>query len=134
MPFVLPASLVRGIEKLDEDHRHLVGRVNAIAEAERNADQPALLNGLGAFKADLAEHFAAEESYLRAVNYPKQGAHATHHAEVIVALDRLVRDLKNGDRTDGIAHTCFNEQVTAVLLRDMQFLNRLADREIRDTP
>jgi len=132
MPFVLPTSLLTGIDKLDEDHRQLVGRVNAIAEAERNANQPALLEGLGAFRADLEEHFEAEEAHLRAVNYPKQSAHATHHAEVIVALDRLVRDLRSGDRTDGVAHTCFNELVTAVLLRDMQFLNWLADRAMRD--
>ncbi|GIK96276.1 MAG: hypothetical protein BroJett029_04850 [Alphaproteobacteria bacterium] len=129
MTFVLPASLLTGIEKLDEDHRHLVTCVNVIAEAEHNADQGEVLDRLTDFKVDLAEHFEAEENYLRAVNYPRRNAHATHHAEVIVALDRLARDLKAGDRTEGIAHACFHELISAVLLRDMQFLNWLADRQ-----
>lgn len=134
MSYVLPSSLLTGIADLDEDHRQLIACVNVIAAAERQADHAALLDGLAAFKADLVGHFEAEERHLQAVDYPRHSAHATHHAEVIVALDRLARGLKTGDRTEGIAHTCFHELVTAVLLRDIQFLNWLADRRMRDGP
>jgi hemerythrin len=79
------------------------------------------------FKAHLSEHFQYEESHLRAVGYPKLSAHAKHHAEMIVVLDRLIGDVQNGEPTDGVAYICFHELVSAILLRDMQFINWLAD-------
>lgn len=132
MAFELNHTLRTGIADLDADHLHLVEHVNAIADAEKAGSIDALLARIAAFKNDLAEHFRGEEEHLRAVHYPKTGAHARHHAEIIVALDRLMRDVETGAVTAGeIAATCYHELISTVLLRDMQFVNWLADQQLR---
>lgn len=128
LAFELPESLVTGVKSLDDDHRELVAGINAIAEAEQAADQSALLDRLTAFKEQLVEHFQSEEAYLESLNYPQLAAHSQHHSEIMVAIERLIRDVQNGDPVERVAHTCFHEVVSAVLLRDMQFLNWLADQ------
>jgi hemerythrin-like metal-binding protein len=126
--FDLTESLRTGIEQLDDDHRHLISRVNLVAEIEQSADTKALVGALSEFKADLAKHFQSEEAHLQAVSYPKLSSHAKHHAETIIALDRLIRDIQDGVSIEGgAAYICYHELISVVLLRDMQFINWQAD-------
>lgn len=127
MPFEFLPSFVTGTSQLDEEHRELVTRVNAIAAFEHAGDTAGLLKALAVFRADLAAHFAAEEAQLVRVGYPKHSSHATHHAETIVALDRLVDGLERGEPPHEVAETCFHELISNLILEDMQFLNWLAD-------
>lgn len=128
MAFELPESLFTGIKSLDDDHRELIAGINAIADAERAADKSALVSRLTAFKEHLAQHFHSEEAQLKTLNYPKLGSHSRHHSEIVVAIERLIRDVQNCAPVERVAHTCFHEVVSAVLLRDMQFINWLADQ------
>lgn len=128
MVFQFTESLRTGIEHLDDEHRQLISRINLIAEIEQSIDTAALLGALSEFKADLAKHFQSEEAHLLAVNYPKLNSHAKHHAETVVALDRLIRDVQDGASIEGgAAYICYHEIVSAVLLQDMQFINWQAD-------
>lgn len=130
MKFKFMESLRTGIKTLDDDHRDLIGRVNLIAELEQPADTAALIDALSEFKADLVRHFQSEEAHLRAVNYPRLDSHARHHAETILALDRLMRDVENSEPIEGgAAYVCYHELVVVVLQRDMQFINWAADRQ-----
>ena len=128
MAFELTESLRTGIEHVDDDHRNLISRINSVAELEQSADAKAMIGALSDFKADLANHFQSEEACLRAVNYPELGSHAKHHAETIIAVDRLIRDLQDGRPIKGgAANVCYHELVSVLLRKDMQFANWLAD-------
>lgn len=128
MPFQFSESLRTGIEALDADHRALIDDINRIEAAEQNLDAPALMKMMSEFRASLAGHFREEENQLRSVGYPRRDAHSRHHAETLVTLDRLIRDMEAGQPIDGgVANACFHEVVSAVLLQDMRFLNWLAD-------
>ncbi len=128
MVFELTESLHTGIGHVDDEHRNLISRINSIAALERTADTEALIGALSAFKADLADHFESEEAYLEAVNYPERAAHAKHHAETIIVLDRLIRNLQDdGSIEGGAANACYHQLITVLLRKDMQFANWLAD-------
>lgn len=129
MKFELRESMRTGIEQIDADHWELIACVNSIAGLGESADTAALVAALARFRTDLATHFQSEETHMGAVNYPKLGSHAKHHAETIEALDRLIRDVQTGAPTEGgVAHICYHELISVVLLRDMQFINWMADR------
>ncbi len=130
MKFRLTDVMRTGIEELDHDHANLIAEVNAIAELEQAGDTSKLVAALGRFKTALARHFEVEEILLRAAYFPEAHAHEKHHADMIALLDRLRRDVANGKLPNGeIARVCYHELVTLVLLKDMQFINWLADRK-----
>ena len=64
MAFEFLTSFVTGNAYPGEEHRRLVERVNTVASVEQAGDRPGLLRGLGAFRTELAGHFAAEENEL----------------------------------------------------------------------
>jgi len=128
MSFELSESYLTGVRHLDDDHRELVARINAIDELERAKNNTALVGALLEFKKHFVEHFRREEADLKRVKYPKLNSHTKHHAETIVALERLIRSVECGEQNaDSVAGRCFHELIAAVILQDMQFLNWLAD-------
>jgi hemerythrin-like metal-binding protein len=128
MAFELTASFLTGIDHLDGEHRELMARINSIADLERSRDTAALIRALLEFRADLTRHFEGEEAHLKDLSYPKLSSHAKHHAEIIVALERLTRGVEIDEPIEaGVANVCFHELISAVLLNDMQFINWLAD-------
>lgn len=129
MKFALTDVMLTGIKAIDDDHLDLIAHVNAIHEREQAGNTAALLAALSEFKADLARHFAAEEVHMRAANFPDVGLHGSHHAEMLATLDRLMQDVARGKSADGeVARDCYHELVSVLLLKDMQFVNWLADR------
>ncbi|WP_374312885.1 bacteriohemerythrin [Dongia sp.] len=121
--FVLLPSMRTGVDSLDAEHQDLVSAINRIGVAEQDGDQGALLVSLHAFRSELADHFANEEHYLRMLKYPESDAHVRHHSNVIIALDSLRENL--GITPAGIAARCYTELLTAVVTKDMEFLNWL---------
>lgn len=129
MKFEFTVSLQTGIDHLDEDHRDLISRINSIAELEQTSDATAIIGALLSFRDDLTKHFRSEETHLKAVVYPKYSFHARHHEETLIALDRLINDIRSGELIEGtVADICYHELVSTVLRRDMEFINWLADR------
>ena len=129
MRFNFTESIQTGNRRLDEEHRNLISRINSIAELEQFSDSMGIISALSEFKADLAQHFQSEEAHLKAVGYPKFSFHARHHEETINALDRLIRDIQNGEPIEGVvADICYHELISTVLRRDMEFVNWMADR------
>jgi hemerythrin len=124
MPFDLPNSFLTGIERIDSDHKALVARINSVAAHEQSKDRNRLLAALAHFMADLADHFHWEEQMLKEMNYPQLESHTKHHAEAILALDRLIRSAESGTPfSPSVAHVCFDRLIAAVLMTDMEFAN-----------
>lgn len=129
--FRITESLRTGIPELDKDHEQLIDHINAIAEVEGAAGSKETLEALERFRAHLVRHFLIEENNLMEVSYPRIEAHRKHHAEILAALDRLMDDIRRNEVLEApAAHICYHELVSAVLFRDMQFVNWLADRQM----
>lgn len=127
MPFYLPQSFLTDMAQLDGEHRTLVARINSMAELERVDDKTRVLSALAIFIAELSEHFRREEDLFNELNYPKLVEHAEHHAETMTALDRLARDIEDGELANTHAtHTCLHELLSSIIRIDKEFTNWLA--------
>jgi len=94
-----------GIEPLDQDHREMVRLVNAVLCADPGADATAQGASQAAAQASpigvrmqalidhLRDHFAREESFLEAIDYPDSAEHRAQHAIELADLITLARVL-----------------------------------------
>lgn len=128
--YSLLPTMLTGIAQLDAEHHELVSTINGVHESELRGSVTDTLKQLVEFKEHLAGHFEHEEGYLTLHRYPARDAHAKHHAETLVALERIIDDLDAGVIDLGnIAAECFNELLGTILMMDMRFLNWQAEQE-----
>lgn len=96
--FIWKPSYLLDIPEIDNDHRHLVGLVNELYEAMKTGhgyeQVNALLDQLLAY-AD--EHFANEEGFMRACNYPQIQAHILEHQEFRDKVGEMDRERRAGE-------------------------------------
>ncbi len=87
MALTWDGTLVMGIPELDEQHRELFARVDALLEAIRGGSSRQEVARTLEFLGDyVREHFEAEEALMRGAAFPGLAEHEREHAE-------LVRDL-----------------------------------------
>lgn len=76
---------------IDDDHRHLIGLINSVAElCDHDFDQTALLKVLDSLKYYTVYHFAREEGAQRAAGFPDTEPHAREHRQLIETVDRVI--------------------------------------------
>lgn len=94
MPFIeWDESLATGVQQFDVDHRHLLGLLNKTYDdficAAPDDSIGVILNELVGY----AEyHFAAEETWMREISYPKLAEHKHEHD----SFRQNVLELQNG--------------------------------------
>lgn len=128
--FTLTASMMTGVPQIDSEHRTLVEIINALAEAERHLRSDDVIAALGHFQRELESHFQREEAYLRSIRFPGQAAHEAHHAETLSRLEEVKNDAAAQPGAGGVAITCFDELLRAVLKQDLEVVNWEADRKL----
>lgn len=135
LSFVLPTSLLSGINTVDEEHRRLVACINVIAENERAQDKVSISVNLARFIADLTEHFRWEDEYLASLKYPKFAEHIARHAQIISFLTGLLKEARITDVKElRIADHCFDKLVHTVIFDDLAYVNWLAVRRVDAKP
>ena len=80
-------QLALGNADMDATHREFVDLLNAFGAAEGEA----MLPGLDAFIAHTEAHFAQEEAWMEAKQFPPLGCHRAEHANIL----EVVRDVRN---------------------------------------
>jgi hemerythrin len=84
-------SLATGIEEIDDQHRGLFERIEALETAIAAGEPAGRLEELFDYLARYAaEHFAAEERWMRATGYPGLAEHRREHADFTRRLRALV--------------------------------------------
>lgn len=95
--FIWKPSYEIGVLELDHDHRQLVGLINELYEAMKIGHGYELINQLiDRLLKYSAEHFANEEGFMRASNYPHLEAHAREHDEFRSRIGEMDRDRREG--------------------------------------
>lgn len=75
-------ALAIGVGEIDQQHRELFQRFEALVEACRQGQGRSRLVELHAFLGDYVErHFADEEALMRSKDYPRAAEHAEQHAK-----------------------------------------------------
>jgi hemerythrin len=73
-----------GIKEIDDQHKELINRLNALGEAMMKGmgkdEIGRLLDFLGSY---VVTHFGTEERYMAAHNYPASASHKLQHAQLV---------------------------------------------------
>jgi hemerythrin len=73
-------GLSLGIEKLDNQHKHLIELANMLALTARQADYKEMSDCFCKFREHALYHFNDEEAFMERVRYPKRDEHAQQHS------------------------------------------------------
>ncbi|MCL4499004.1 MAG: bacteriohemerythrin [Chloroflexi bacterium] len=89
-----------GVNEIDNQHKELFSRVNALLDA--------MVQGLGKFHLDktinflgeyVVSHFGTEEKYMKQLNYPRYASHKIEHDAFVKQFGQLKKTLDNGEIT-----------------------------------
>ena len=96
--FIWKPSYQLDIPELDNDHRHLIGLVNELFEAMKEGHGYELINSLIDQLLEYTDkHFANEEGFMRACNYPYIEAHIREHREFREKVGEMDRERRAGE-------------------------------------
>jgi len=77
-------ALATGVDEIDEQHKEIFKRINALLEACRHGRGKSEVGNVMKFLEDyIAEHFNAEERQMSAHQYPGLSAHKAEHLSFI---------------------------------------------------
>ena len=87
-------KLAVGIDTIDNQHKELIKRVNALLEACRQGKGKAEIGVVVKFLDDyVITHFSEEEKYMRESDYPGYARHKTEHLEFIATFSELKKEI-----------------------------------------
>lgn len=87
--FVWSQQLSVGVPAMDNDHRKIIGYMNALAQsAERNAPFPELDTAFRILTDFTRKHFSDEEKMMTAIDYDRIVTHKAIHARLLSELDQ----------------------------------------------
>ena len=84
-------ALANGLTRMDDTHREFVDLYNRVAEASAED----FLAAYDAFVAHTEAHFAQENRWMEAVDFP--GCHRAEHDRVLVVLHDIRKRVASGD-------------------------------------
>jgi hemerythrin-like metal-binding protein len=91
------SALEVGHERIDADHRALVGALNQLhAAMDQGKDQAEIVKVLNFLRDYTVTHFQAEETLMIQHNYPGAPAHFAVHAELVLKVSDFIGDYRSG--------------------------------------
>lgn len=102
--FVWNDKLMLGVDAMDDEHKILVGKINAlVAQMEAQYTKKDKGSLTSAFK-DLAqyttEHFAHEEKFMASIGYPQLNSHKKIHEKLLAQVGRYGAQIADGTLDD----------------------------------
>ena len=131
-PFVWTDDLCTGSALIDDDHRNLVGLVNAFFEAlAKGETNDVMCNALNDLIVYTKEHFAREEAEMQRVEYVASLAHQSEHAKLIGQVVELKAMLDAGGKINVVAVADFLSEWLRnhILTADMKLAAALKSRK-----
>jgi len=89
-------SFNTGYEQIDNEHRHLLENINALAAAIHGEDMDEVRTVLGFLEDYTIKHFATEKGLMEEHDYPFMAAHLTDHARFVKRIGELKEELTSG--------------------------------------
>ena len=100
--FQWDASYSVKVAEIDEQHKKIVGMINALDDAMRQGKgKEVMSNIITELIRYTATHFATEEKYFAQLNYPDTEAHKKEHSDFV----KKVTDFKQGFQTGKLGLT-----------------------------
>jgi hemerythrin len=100
MPLLWTDDLSVGVDRIDEQHKELLRRINGLLEAMKQGKGKSQLDEVLAFLDEyVVIHFGTEETYMRRYSYPDYLAHRKAHVEFRQELAVLKKQLETAGAT-----------------------------------
>jgi hemerythrin-like metal-binding protein len=90
-------SLDVSVEEMNEQHRTLIGFINAVFEKNfAGAPKAEIVKSIQELFSFVAKHFQDEEHYMASIKFPGLEAHKKLHGNLATDMTKLAEDFKNG--------------------------------------
>lgn len=90
-----------GIEELDYEHHRLIEDINALhMELQTHMDMDSIEDTLGSIHARIQAHFALEESFMEAKEYPYFAEHKKEHDQLLDEYTARMIEFRNDQNTN----------------------------------
>ncbi len=99
MPFILWDEIYQtGIASIDDQHKHLISRINRMFEAmmqsKAKEELAYIIDELQKYR---HYHFSTEEDYMQKAGYKELDAHRQEHDTFTVRVDEFMKRYQEGD-------------------------------------
>jgi len=95
--FIWKPSYELNVPEIDQQHRRLVGLINELYDAMKEArGQEALDYILGELQTYIHEHFATEERLMKSCRYPDYEEHVVEHHQLGAQVEELIQRRSHG--------------------------------------
>jgi hemerythrin len=100
MPIGWSEELATGIQTIDDQHKEIFKRINALLDAGKQGKGRQEVAGMIEFLEDYVKtHFAAEEAIQKEHAYPDYNQHKAMHTAFLKDVDKLKRELASEGAT-----------------------------------
>ncbi len=90
-------SLDVSVEEMNEQHRTLIGFINAVFEKDSaGAPKAEIVKSIEDLLTFVTQHFQNEEHYMASIHFPGLEAHKKLHGNLAVDMIKLAGNFKNG--------------------------------------
>ena len=90
-----------GIEEVDHEHRELIELIRSLQQnLQAGAEADEVIDVLGEIYAQIAAHFALEETVMRKYQYDEYLAHKTEHEKLLDDLRDIMDNFEAGESLD----------------------------------
>ncbi|NQU55866.1 MAG: hemerythrin family protein [Rhodospirillales bacterium] len=123
----LTSSFELEFEALDQDHRKMIDRVNAIIKEIDTGNTDVCETLVAGFVDFSKQHFGREEALLVSIKYPDVEKHRKHHRDLYDKLDHMLEFAKMAPEND-IACESLKKELVYFIMDDVI----TADLEFKD--
>jgi hemerythrin-like metal-binding protein len=112
----LTKELLVGVPAIDEQHKELVDRINAVLSmGMKSFSQEETQKTLHLLESYIHEHFSDEEAWQRGHGYPKYEWHRGQHKAYIAEFDKLKREFARNGASPAFSLTLNNSIVSWIV-------------------
>lgn len=86
-----------GVAEMDDDHRHLLGLLNCLADACGKSCRQSTLEVFARIEVFLLEHFAREEALFDRCDYEQANQHREEHRQMYNEIGHQLEELYEAD-------------------------------------
>ncbi|MDF1540146.1 MAG: bacteriohemerythrin [Candidatus Thorarchaeota archaeon] len=95
-----------GINLIDEQHKELLGKINALNEAvDKHQGIDKILNTLTFLYQYTDVHFSTEEKYMKELDYPGKKIHMEQHIEFFEMIETMRKDFEEDGATRALGES-----------------------------
>jgi hemerythrin len=104
-------SLSTGVEKLDNQHKEIISRINKLISMTDDEKEREIEKMLRFFGGHVIDNFESEEAYMIKHKYPDYDAHKEEHMAFLKSYSNLKRLFEREGATRLIIHATQNQAV-----------------------